>query len=480
MVSRKTSVTAIVIAAVVTVTTLLLGTFGAVNYLNTKNRELENVRLALVLDADQIAPSLALPVWNFDRPQLDKVVESMMRDTILLGMVVESLDGKTVICARARDAQWNVRVADKEFTAGEFMVEKRHITFSGDALATVTLFATTKFVEAELRKILLWTVVNIFALDLILTLSLYLLLRRWVFKPLQEVEAFAATVSAGGRAVHISAFRGELESLRASIEKMIGQLEARNAQLQTEIDERRQAETELLASRGQLRALLTRLQRAREEERVRVSREIHDELGQLLTGLKMDVRWLERKLSQPDLPPALNPLLDRAVAASALADATIATVQKIAAELRPGALDQLGLAAALTHEARRFQERSGVPCAVTVAESWPVLPPETASELFYICQEALTNVARHAHAKGIEITLRTEGNDALLEVVDDGVGLPDADLNAPRSLGLTGMRERAGQCGGTISFTRNEPQGTRVAVRLPRAGVVCETRGTNP
>ncbi len=235
-------------------------------------------------------------------------------------------------------------------------------------------------------------------------------------------------------------------------------------------------ERKLRDSREQLRALLARLQRAREEERIRVSREIHDELGQLLTGLKMDVRWLERKLSLPGLPLTLHPLLDRAVAASEMADATIATVQKIASELRPGALDQLGLAAALSHETRRFQERSGVRCSVVVAESWPVLPRETANDFFYICQEALTNVARHAHATHVEIRLMADDAIAVLEVRDDGVGLVEAELNAPRSLGLTGMRERAGQCGGTISFERTKPQGTRVTVRVPRVTVSSEGR----
>ncbi|MFN0079629.1 MAG: PAS domain S-box protein [Prosthecobacter sp.] len=236
-----------------------------------------------------------------------------------------------------------------------------------------------------------------------------------------------------------------------------------------DITERKQAEHRLAESGAQLRALLARLQRAREEERIRVSREIHDELGQLLTGLKMDVRWIERKLSDPGLPPALNPLLDRAVAASELADATIATVQKIAAELRPGTLDHLGLEAALNQEARRFRERSGVRCVVVIAESLPALPPETAGELYYICQEALTNVARHAQATSVVIGLKTDGGDMLLELRDDGVGMAGAELNAPHSLGLLGMRERAAQCGGTITFTRNVPQGTRVAVRVPLA-----------
>ena len=163
------------------------------------------------------------------------------------------------------------------------------------------------------------------------------------------------------------------------------------------------------------------------------------------------------------------PLRDRAVAASELADATIATVQKIAAELRPGALDNLGLEAALHQKARGFQERTGLSCVLVAAAACPELPPAIANELFYICQEALTNVARHAHATHVEIHLRTEGDAMVLEVRADGVGMAAAGLHAPRSLGLIGMRERAGQCGGTVAFQRNEPQGTRVTVRVPCA-----------
>ena len=241
-----------------------------------------------------------------------------------------------------------------------------------------------------------------------------------------------------------------------------------------DITERKRAEQKQAELREQLRALLARLQRAQEAERMRVAREIHDELGQLLTGLKMDVRWLERRLSAPGLPPELNPLLDRAVAASELADATIAAVQKIAAELRPGTLDQLGLAAALAERARRFEERSGVPCTVTVSESGGPLSPEVATELFYICQEALTNVARHAQAKSVAIHLRTDSETVLLEVHDDGVGMGEADLNAGHSLGLLGMKERVRHCQGAIDFQRGEPGGTRITVRIPRAGAAAQ------
>lgn len=286
-----------------------------------------------------------------------------------------------------------------------------------------------------------------------------------------EIEERIAVMLEQGRASFETKHRsrdGQVHDLEVSTVILPAESQPLVAAFVRDITARKLAEEELKESGKQLRALLARLRRAREEERIRVSREIHDELGQLLTGLKMDVRWLERKLSEPGLPAALNPLLDRAVEASELAESTIAAVQKIAAELRPGTLDELGLEPALHAEGRRFEERSGIRCTVEAQAIRPALTPEVANELFYICQEALTNVARHARATSVEIRLQMEGDTVVLEVRDDGAGMPRAKLKSTRALGLLGMKERAMQCGGTISFAGSEPQGTRVIVRVPR------------
>ncbi|HSW06908.1 PAS domain-containing sensor histidine kinase [Aquabacterium sp.] len=236
-----------------------------------------------------------------------------------------------------------------------------------------------------------------------------------------------------------------------------------------DVTEQRRDAWQVLASREALRALVRRLQHAQEEERTRVAREIHDELGQLLTGLKMDLRWLERKLSSPGLPPAMNALLDRTVAASVLNEQTITTVQKLAAELRPASLDQLGLAAALAQRARQFQQRTGVLCSVHWSEAVQDLAPAVATELFYICQEALTNVTRHAQATRVAIRLAAEDGGLRMEVEDDGRGIDPQVLLEPRSLGLLGMRERAAHCGGTVLLEAGAQGGTRVVVRIPFA-----------
>ena len=235
----------------------------------------------------------------------------------------------------------------------------------------------------------------------------------------------------------------------------------------TDITRRKDAEQRLERSRRQLRALSARLESLREEERTRIAREIHDELGQLLTALKMDLRWMEKKLASGENNPALNPILDKIVEAGELADTTIAAVQKISSELRPGTLDNLGLAAALQYEAGRFQERTGIACHVAVPEPSPDLSLDVATAVFRIFQETLTNVARHAEAKEVRCDFRAEGDQIVLRIEDNGKGISPEALTNPKSLGLLGMQERAGVLGGEVQVEPGKARGTRVTLRLP-------------
>jgi two-component system sensor histidine kinase UhpB len=236
----------------------------------------------------------------------------------------------------------------------------------------------------------------------------------------------------------------------------------------SDVTERKQAEEELRRSGEQLRGLTARLQTLREEERTRMAREIHDELGQMLTGLKMDLRWIERKLGELDGSPSLNALLDKAVEAGELTDATIARVQKLAVELRPSVLDNLGLVSAIRGEAQRFQERTAISCALLLPESLLQLSPETNTAIFRIFQETLTNITRHAGASQVQVGLFEAGDQVVLEVRDNGKGIPLESVESSDSLGLIGMRERAAMLGGDITFARRPTGGTQVTLRLPR------------
>jgi len=240
--------------------------------------------------------------------------------------------------------------------------------------------------------------------------------------------------------------------------------------LTQDITERRRAEVLHADLQEALRAQAAQLRKAQEDERLRISREIHDDLGQLLTALKIEVGGLERKLDQPGLPQALHGLVDRVVRAAELTDTVQAAVQRIAMELRPSLVDQLGLEQALRHEVRQLHERSGLRFALAPEWPFPPVPPGAAGDLFHICREALTNVLRHARAAEVVVGWRREGAAAVFTVADDGIGMGGLDLAATPAVGLTGMRERAALCGGTLSFEPNPPHGTKVTIRIPLDG----------
>lgn len=235
----------------------------------------------------------------------------------------------------------------------------------------------------------------------------------------------------------------------------------------SDITPRKEAEQRLERSRRQLRALSARLASLREEERTRIAREIHDELGQLLTALKMDLRWMEKKIDEAGSNAALNPVLDKLVETGELADKTIEAVQKISSELRPGILDNLGLSAALTHEAGRFQERTGVVCDVAVPGTAPALSRDATTAVFRIFQESLTNIARHAGATKVRCEFLLDGDQVILRIEDNGRGISSDALADPKSLGLLGMQERAAVLSGEVCIEPAAPSGTRVTLRLP-------------
>lgn len=241
------------------------------------------------------------------------------------------------------------------------------------------------------------------------------------------------------------------------------------------LEHRRSAEG-LREHRARLRALAARLQRVREEEQTRIARDLHDELGQLLTGLKMELRSIERRLGEADPAEALNQLLDQVVAASELVDRTGASVRRIAADLRPGTLDQLGLGSALRQEGRSFQQRTGIATEVHVDGGVPELQRDATTALYRIAQEALTNVARHASAGRVGVSLHADDSVVALQVEDDGCGVP-AGSPGPLALGILGMKERASLFGGDVTVARGERGGTVVRAALPRSSVVRHAEG---
>ena len=227
----------------------------------------------------------------------------------------------------------------------------------------------------------------------------------------------------------------------------------------------RYAATELIrASSEQLRALASRLQKVREEERTVIAREIHDELGQALTGLRLDVAWMKHRLPRDhEVATLCGSLVSRI-------DQTLTSVRRIATSLRPSVLDQLGLAAALEWQGQEFANRTGIEVEMQIANDGTPIPDDLGSSAFRILQESLTNVARHSAATHVSIRLAQSPAMLLLEVIDDGVGIQPARLEGTHSLGLVGMRERALACGGRVDIISNPGHGTMVSLRVPLCG----------
>jgi len=229
-----------------------------------------------------------------------------------------------------------------------------------------------------------------------------------------------------------------------------------------DVTERKVVEQELKNSREQLRILLAHLQSVREDERTRISREIHDELGQSLTALKIDLSWLLKRLNREQ-----KPLVEKAELMSNLIDMNIQTVKRISAELRPGLLDDLGLPAAFEWQAEDFQKRTGIHCEVRIRPEDIALDRNLSTAIFRIFQETLTNVVRHAKARNVSVTLTKKREEFLLEVRDDGKGITEKQISSPKSIGLIGMRERVHFFGGDVKISGRKDKGTVVTVTIP-------------
>jgi signal transduction histidine kinase len=226
--------------------------------------------------------------------------------------------------------------------------------------------------------------------------------------------------------------------------------------------ESKHANDQILQSREQLRNLASELQVAREEERTRISREIHDELGQNLTGLRIDLKWM---LDQ--LPKKNKDLADRAQIALLLADKTLDSVQKLSQELRPSVLDDLGLEPAIKWQINEFIRHTACHCNLEMNIRDLDTNDKRDTNVFRVLQEALTNIMRHAEASQVNISLQTTNGRMLLEILDNGRGITTDKLDSSNSIGLIGMRERAIELGGHIEIQCQQSGGTLVQLDIP-------------
>jgi PAS domain S-box-containing protein len=231
-----------------------------------------------------------------------------------------------------------------------------------------------------------------------------------------------------------------------------------------DITERVETQERLRESEEQMRRLAARVQTAREEERTELARELHDELGQTLTAVKLELGRAATAMTSEHVTPRS---VDRLQSLVGLIEIALETVKRLCTELRPPTLDHLGLPSAVRWEAMTFRARTGLRCHVRADRDQTALTREQQTMLFRIFQEALTNVVRHASASAVDVTLAERAGSFELRIRDNGGGISETRIRDPRSIGLLGMRERAALIGGKFEITGRRGKGTVVSVRVP-------------
>lgn len=238
---------------------------------------------------------------------------------------------------------------------------------------------------------------------------------------------------------------------------------------------RRTLEAELRASHQKLRALTAKLEDVREEERTHISRELHDELGQVLTGLKIDLTWLAKRI-----PKEQKPLLEKANAMRGQIDSIIEYIRRIATQLRPKLLDDFGFVEAIEWLISDFRERTAIRCRFRSNLKHMSIDPKASTIIFRIIQETLTNIMRHSGASSVTIDMKKTSAQLNIEVKDNGVGINENDMKANRSLGILGMRERVSILNGTIKIEGAPGKGTRIKISIPVSELAESGRQNGP
>ena len=277
----------------------------------------------------------------------------------------------------------------------------------------------------------------------------------YISKPFQVAEVIARVqmqLTLQNKKKQIVAANIELAEIKS---QLVAKVRTRTADLEMSNDKLRQSEQKL-------RELSAYLQQVREEEKAHIAQEVHDELGATLTALNMDIHWLTNRL--PDAPPlVLEKIADMAGLVSTAAQAS----NRIVTNLRPSVLDDLGLIAAIEWQAEDFAKRYGIACPVSTNIEYLNLSTDRSTAVFRIFQESLTNIAKHANARQVDVMLMRRGEDFFLQIADDGVGLRDGKAERKNSHGVKGMMERARYLGGELHLESEKGAGVRVAMRMP-------------
>ncbi len=253
--------------------------------------------------------------------------------------------------------------------------------------------------------------------------------------------------------------RNHLEEL---VDSRTSELTQANTRLKIEIDHHKETQVDLISSREQLRKLSNQIQAVREEEKTRISREVHDRLGQALTALKMDTSHIEKKL-----PSEQADLKERLQSMTVTIDDTIKSVQQIAMELRPPVLDAFGLCEAIEWEAGECKKRYGINFDLNCLQDHVNLETNLKTAFFRIFQEILTNIVRHSKATNVRVSFNLIEDTLIFEVEDNGIGIKEENINSSNSIGLIGIQERAHSFKGKVEFDGFPGKGTKITVKIP-------------
>lgn len=372
-------------------------------------------------------------IYFRDRGALEEALSGTRGDRDVAYVVVTDPAGRTLAAFHPERAQLRTRGLSAD---GDLYAAGTPIRDGGRVIAHLYIGMSLARLQRDVAQMRV-AIGLLAALILAAGLVAVVLISDVLTRPLREVAAGAGRIAAGDLSYRVPAGRDdEIGRLATAFNEMAGRVAERDASL---------------------RQLSLRLLSIQEQERVRIAREVHDELGQALTAMKIDLQQLGR--SHPGYEQLLIPI-------ARTIDETVELVRRIATDLRPSVLDDLGVTAALELQLRRVRETTGIQTALVVSEE-PELDMLTGVTLYRIAQEALANVVRHAGASSIAVTLAARDRTAILEISDNGCGVTPEQVAAPGSLGLLGMRERAELLGGNVTVAGETGKGTRLTVTLP-------------